>query len=282
MMIPLSIAKKLALLAQGAQLPASGLKHIVIDELISEGIIVARMAGRTKSTLHLPDVNALSNYLYNKWSIGDLPLYVQTHENEDATRGDLIAASNDSKAALRRTFKGFLVNSYTPVSCLLNDIPIVIYPPGGTFQFISDFEHFVPPQDVVIVGVENAENFRLVEKQQHLFADMTVLFVSRYPQQQSGDVMKWLLSLPNRYLHFGDYDLAGINIYLQEYKRHLNDRASFFIPPNIEELIEKHGNRRLYDQQQLNNAAITEDSLKQHISLIHKHKKGLEQEALLI
>ena len=282
MMIPLSIAKNLVLLAEGAQLPASGLKHAVIDELIREGIIVARMAGRTKSTLHIPDVTALSNYLYNTWSIADLQLYVQTLENADATRGDLIAAGNDSKAAMRRTFKGFLVNSYKPIACMLNGTPIVIEPPKGTFQFISDFEHFIPPDDVVIIGVENAENFRLAEKQRHLFADIDVLFVSRYPQQQSSDLMKWLLALPNRYLHFGDYDLAGINIYLQEYKRHLNDRASFFIPGNIEELIEKHGNRKLYDRQQLNDTPIAEDSLRRLVSLIHKHKKGLEQEALLI
>ena len=46
-----------------------------------------------------------------------------------------------------------------------------------------------------------------------------ILFVCRYPQ--SNDLIKWLQSIPNRYLHFGDLDFAGINIYLNEFKKYL-------------------------------------------------------------
>ncbi len=282
MIIPLSIAEKLSLLAQGEQLPASRLKHSIVDELIAENLIATRITGRTRSTLYVADVVAFKNYVHSKWNIASLENYIQTLKNDAATRVDFVAVSNDSKAISRRTFQGFLVNSYAQVSCTLNGASLVIHPPAGTFQFVHDFEHFFPPSDVVIVGVENAENFRRIGSQQHLFPGIKALFISRYPQQQSGDVMKWLLSIPNQYLHFGDFDLAGINIYLQEYKRHLNERASFFIPDNLETLIEKYGNRKLYDRQQLNNATIPEDKLKQLASLIHKHKKGLEQEALLI
>jgi len=35
------------------------------------------------------------------------------------------------------------------------------------------------------------------------------LFVSRYPQTQSKDLLNWLQSIPNPYLHFGDFDLTG-------------------------------------------------------------------------
>ena len=37
-----------------------------------------------------------------------------------------------------------------------------------------------------------------------------LLFVSRYPQ--STDLRSWLQNIPNRYIHFGDFDLAGIHI----------------------------------------------------------------------
>ncbi len=282
MTLPLSIAEKLNLLAQGEQLPASRLSHSLIDELVEEGIIDIRITGRTKNTLYVPDVVAFSNYLHNKWNIASLSDYILTLKNATATRADLIAVSNDSKTIARRTFQGFLVNSYMPVACTMNGVPLIIHPQAGTFQFVYDFEGFIPAADAVIVGVENAENFRHIVRQQYLFKDTKTLFISRYPQQQRGDVMKWLMSIPNRYLHYGDFDLAGINIYLHEYKCHLNKRASFFIPDNIAALMEKYGNRKLYDQQQLHDAVITEDDLQHLISLIHKHKKGLEQEALLI
>jgi hypothetical protein len=282
MIISLSIAEKLNLLANGEQLPASRLSHSIVDELIAENIIATRITGRTKNTLYVADVIAFSNYLHSKWNIPNLEDYIQTLKNTAATRADLVAASSDSKAIARRTFQGFLVNSYVPVNCTLNGAPLLIHPQVGTFQFVHDFEFFVPEADVVIVGVENAENFSQIARQQHLFPDIKTLFISRYPQQQSGDVMKWLLSIPNRYMHFGDFDLAGINIYLQEYKKYLGVRASFFIPDNIEALLEKYGNRKLYDQQQLNAATIAEDDLLRLVSMIHKHKKGLEQEALLI
>jgi len=37
------------------------------------------------------------------------------------------------------------------------------------FQFIYDFENFVIDKDITIIGVENAENFRYIEKQKDLF-----------------------------------------------------------------------------------------------------------------
>jgi hypothetical protein len=282
MKLSLAIAEKLHLLAQGEQMPASKLKHNIIAEMVADGIITARFAGLTKSTLYIADVGAFNNYLYNKCSITDLPLYIATLKNTEATRADFIEAGNDSKLSLRRTFKGFLVNSYMRGEALLRGEAITIHPLPGTFQFIYDPETFLPASDVIIAGVENAENFCQIEKLRYLFPQLKLLFVCRYPQAQSRDLIKWLQAIPNAYLHLGDYDFAGINIYLQEYKKHLGDKASFFVPPNIERLLEKHGNKALYDQQHLNNAVIEEAGLQQLVALIHKHKKGLEQEILLI
>ena len=282
MMLPLALAEKLQLLARGEQFPASGLKHAITSELIAEGIISELRAGLTKVTLFIPDIEAFNNFVYNRWAISNLNDYIQTLKNADATRAELVQAGSNSKAADRRTFKGFLVNSYMPIEAALNGDHITICPSPGTFQFIYDYERFIPDADVIVIGVENAENFAFAEKQQYLFPGMKTLFVSRYPQEQSKDLIRWLQSIPNPYLHMGDYHFAGINIYLQEYKKHLGAKASFFIPDNMEQLLEQYGNKTLYDRQQLNNTGIVEEKLQQLIVLIHKYKKGLEQEILLI
>ena len=68
---------------------------------------------------------------------------------------------------------------------------------------------------MIVVGVENGENFCRIRSQKYLFGDNKVLFVSRYPQ--SADLREWLIKIPNRYIHFGDFDLAGICIYQSEF-----------------------------------------------------------------
>jgi hypothetical protein len=85
-------------------------------------------------------------------------------------------------------------------------------------------------------------------------------------------------------LHFGDFDFAGIGIYLNEFKRHLADRTTFFVPKNIDKLIGDHGNKQRYDEQKINFEvkSIQEDNLLQLIDTIHKYRKGLDQEILIL
>lgn len=92
-----------------------------------------------------------------------------------------------------------------------------------------------------------------------------------------------LQTIPNPYLHFGDFDFAGIDIYLNEYKRFLGTRATFFVPENLESLLSRFGSKRLYDTQRVNNEEkIDETPLLQLIKLMHKFKKGLAQESLIL
>jgi hypothetical protein len=109
------------------------------------------------------------------------------------------------------------------------------------------------------------------------------MFVSRYPQNQSKDLVKWLQSIPNDYLHFGDFDFAGIGIYLNEFKKHLTRNADFFVPENIDTLIADYGNKKRYDEQKINFdiKSIQEEKLLKLIATIHKYRKGLDQEILI-
>ena len=281
MKIPVYIAEKLLRLMQGETLPASSAKHVVIEEMIAEGIIERK--GRIQKNLSVLNANALSIYLQNKYSINDLEQYISTIQKEHLSRAEAVEISGNSKLKRVRTFKGFLVNCYIPIQAKINGKPITLNPVKGTFQFIYDFEKFIISQNIMIVGIENPENFRYVEKQKYLFENINPLFVSRYPQNQNKDFIKWLQSIPNKYLHFGDFDFAGIGIYLNEYKKTLGEKADFFVPENLENYISEYGNKKLYNKQKINFdiKSIKEDNLLKLIEILHKYKKGLEQEILI-
>jgi hypothetical protein len=281
MKIPVHIAEKLLLLSKGERIPSGSTKHSLIDELVTEGILERK--GRINKTLRLPDENSLKTYLHNRYSISDLSLYIEACKKENISRSELVSVSSDSKLFRVRTFKGFLVNCYSPLLATIDGKTITLNPVEGTFQFIYDFEKFIPALDITIVGIENCENFRHIARQQYLFSDIKPLFISRYPQNQSKDLITWLRTIPNNYLHFGDFDFAGVGIYLSEFKKHLGDRAKFFVPDNIHNLVKEFGNKRRFDEQKISfeSKRITELKLLHLIELIHKYKKGLDQEKLI-
>lgn len=279
--IPLHIAAKLLLLQQGETISASSAKHAVIDEFVVENIV--QRTGRVQKSLSVLNNDRLKVYLQNKFGINDLEKYIETLKRTDFKRTDLIEVSSNSKLKKVRTFKGFLINSYSPIQARINGNSIFINPEVGTFTFISDFESFEIPSNITIVGIENPENFRYIEKQKYLFENIKALFIIRYPQNQNKDLIKWLQSIQNPYLHFGDLDFAGISIYLNEFKKYLGNRATFFVPSNTEELLERYGNRELYDNQKSNFSIgeIEEIRLNQLITMIHEYKRGLEQEVFI-
>ena len=283
MNLPIGIAEKLILLQNGEKIPASKLKHSIIDTMLGNGTLEKQIQGRSKKLIFLRSPERLNDYLSNHFGINSLHDYILVHKQEGALRSDFLEISSNSKLRKVRTFKGFLVNSYFPIQATLNDEPLLINPITGSFHFVYDFERFTIPADLTVVGIENPENFRYINKQMYLFDGIKPLFVSRYPQNQSKDLIKWLQTIPNPYLHFGDLDFAGIGIYLNEFKKHLGNRATFFIPSNTEELLERYGNRELYDNQKSNFSIeeIEEIKLNQLITMIHEYKRGLEQEVFV-
>ena len=152
-------------------------------------------------------------------------------------------------------------------------------------MFIDNWQLFTIPENVVVVGIENMENFRMIRHQRKWFesmlGDTPLLFVSRYPQ--SKDLRKWLQGMANRYVHFGDFDLAGIHIFQCEIQKYLGCRSSFLIPNDIEERL-KSGSRQRYDAQYQrfhHLEAPNDDQLQWLISLIHKYRRGYDQEGYI-
>lgn len=150
----------------------------------------------------------------------------------------------------------------------------------GTALFIQSPETFRIGEDILIIGIENGENFRQIRRQKYLFEKQKALFVSRYPQ--SADLRNWLMRIPNPYLHFGDFDLAGIHIYLTEFYRFLGNRASFFVPTDLEERL-KNGNSTLYNKQYAyyKEMKVTDPRLEPLVEMIHRYRRVYEQEGYL-
>jgi len=280
MQLTLKIAKILVRLVNGETIPASSGKSILIDELVMENIILRK--GKHRKSLQLLNEESLYNYLVNQLQINNLENYITALESKDSSRADFVKITSDSKNSKERAFKGFLVNCYHPIKAHLNNKHFTVNPLPGSFTFIYDYESFKIPLDVTIVGVENSRNFRHIEDQKHLFEDINPLFISRYPQNQ--DFIRWIKSIPNNYLHYGDFDIAGIGIYLNEYKNHLLERATFFIPKNIKKVLTENGNRERYNLQKpnFNTTELTELELIALVNLINKTKKGLDQEFFIL
>lgn len=283
MTLPLHIAKKIQeMLTIEAGVPASAMHHSIVQKMLEDGILQKKQQGKTKALLFIPERNNLQAYLHNKFGISDLQQYIEKQTGGALTRADAIALSGNSKLQRIRTFYGFLATCYHPVPGTLYEKPFIVEPAEGTYTFIHEWQHFKPHPSITIVGIENPENFRYIHQQEYLFSNIQPLFVSRYPQ--NNDLVKWLQLIPNPYLHFGDLDFEGIKIYLHEYKRHLGDKANFFLPSNTEALLGKYGNRTLYDKQYKGQKSVltnTEQSIEILTRLLHQYKKVLEQEIFI-
>jgi len=281
--LPIHIAKKLQQLLQpGTSIASSSMQHAVVTKMLEDGLLQKQQTGKTKALLFIQNKENVAAYLSNHFCISNLQHYIEILEGEEQSRAANVAVSGNSKLQSVRTFKGFLVNSYDAIDASLNGNPIIIHPSPGSYTFIHDYENFIPDPAVIIVGIENPENFRQVEKQRYLFLNIKILFVSRYPQ--NNDLIKWLTAIPNHYLHFGDLDFAGIHIYQTEYKKYLGEKASFFLPDNAELLLKKFGNRSLFNRQYSSTQDYTlksEKNVQEVLRLLLKYKKALEQELFI-
>ena len=279
----MAISASLQALMAGEPVAGSKLSRRLLDELMAEDLLLVITRGSRKS-YRARDTEALKRFLIDK----DESFRI-LEANASDSRASMAAETGNSKLVTVRSCPGFPVNSYEPVACFLAGEPFVVNPQEGTFLFVSDWDKFAIPEDVVVIGIENMENFRMIRRQRRFFEEYLhthglsdkVLFVSRYPQ--STDLRRWLCTIPNHYLHFGDFDLAGINIFLKEFHQYMDkDRSSYLIPADIESRL-KSGSRKRYDEQYDRFKDISSDlpELQHLISLIHHEGKAYDQEGYI-
>ena len=262
----------------GEQVAGSKLSSRLIDELMAEGLLSVVTRGSRKS-YRARDIEAMKRYLIDKDES-----YRMLEVSVSGTRASLAIETGNSKLVPVRSCPGFPINTYEPITCLLNGHEMIVAPKEGSFLFIADWQSFTIPQDVIVVGVENMENFRKIRQQRALFeqtiGSARLLFVSRYPQ--SNDLRSWLQSIPNRYVHFGDFDLAGISIFLTEFHAYLGERSSFFIPSDIEQRL-PNGSVERYNAQYLKFKYLSTDipALQHLIDTINMYHRCYDQEGYI-
>lgn len=286
-----SLIQAFSALRAGETVPYSRFPADVAEELLLEGGARSIVHGSRKS-LKVVSRAAYDVFLRSKGLLPEkLEETVDALRNRE-TRGEQVHLTGDSKAVAVRTCPGFPVNVIgpMPLSVRLGERKILLCPCTGSFLYISDFRNFRIPSDAIVVGVENMENFRLPERQTAVWEQIReqygdggvppILLVSRYPQ--SKDLVSWLQEIPNPYVHFGDFDLAGISIYLTEFYRHLGERSAFFIPEDIEDRL-SNGSRKRYDDQfpMYGKMDITDPRLEGLVQLLHRHQKGYDQEGFI-
>lgn len=285
-----TLIKTLSILIRGEGVAASSLRPDMAAELFSERLLTVHAKG-SRRLLRAVDVKALRNFLSSR--------YEELRNLEDAlskgpdwsSRSEQAKESGNSKLVSVRSCPGFPVNCYEPIECSLAGKKIVLKPSEGSFQHIFDWRTFSLPPDVTIIGIENMENFIRIREQREFFDSCLsehpdsgvpgrIIFVSRYPQ--STDLRSWLQAIPNRYVHFGDFDLAGINIFLTEFYNHLGQRASFLVPDDIEMRL-AHGSTVRYNSQyrKFHDLKAEDSRLQSLISLIHRYRRCYDQEGYI-
>ena len=274
----MAINASIQALIAGKHVASSRISRKIFDELMAEGLLTVLTHGSRKS-YRARDIEALKRFLIDKDEN-----YRILEVCASDSRASMAAETGNSKLVKVRSCPGFPVNTFEAMTCLLNGREMVINPAEGSFLFITDWTAFSIPKDVIVVGIENMENFRKIRQQRTFFESEIgkhrFLFVSRYPQ--STDLRSWLQSIPNRYVHFGDFDLAGIHIFMSEFHQYLGERSSFFIPSDIEMRLQK-GSRERYDSQlsRFRNLKSDDKGIQSVIDLINKHHRCYDQEGYI-
>lgn len=281
----LSLIRNLRRILQGESIPYSALPKSFADSLVSEGLLNPEYNG-SKRRLRTHNADALAGALprYNE-TLRDLEA-AEALLSDDNSRAAQASISGNSKTIGKRSSPGFLVNTYHSVECRLNDKPFIVNPAEGSAIYIAAWESFIPPVTSLVIGVENMENFLKIRNHGSLFdkclsdTETDIIFVARYAF--SADLSTWLECIPNRYLHFGDFDLAGVDIFLKQFKPHVGERGSFLIPPDIENRISK-GSRKRYDEQYLkySHLSATDVDISNLIALIRRYRRTYDQEGYI-
>jgi hypothetical protein len=281
MKISKTLINTLQQLIDGESIAYSTLRKDFAETLLAEGLLTVQTHG-SRRTFRAIDTIALKNFIQIHYeelrTLGDNDL------KSYATRSEQAAETGNSKLVMVRSCPGFPVNSYEPITCSLSGNEFVINPPESSFVFIDNWQQFAIPERVIVVGIENMENFRMIRHQRKLFesvlGDVPLLFVSRYPQ--SKDLRNWLMGIPNKYVHFGDFDLAGIHIFLTEFYKYLGNRSEFLVPSDIEQRLAK-GSPVRYNKQHGKYCALRTDIqyLQLLIDLINKYHRGYDQEGYI-
>lgn len=285
--IPKSFTEKLIAIANNETVSIGLFKSKqskdLLDIFLSENIL-QKSKKRNSFIVYSNNIEQLTNFLRERYGIINLEKYQQLINNPNSTKSESAQISSNSKTKVTKVYSGFFLRTYANIEGKLNGEKLNLKTLKGSSLFISDFRNLIIPDNVTIVGVENPETFYLIENYKHYFEKYNPLFLLRFNNKA---FIKWLQLIPNNYLHFGDFDLSGIAIYILEYRNKIDSkRCNYFIPINIDSLIYESKNYSDYIKQ-LNDPKVkgldfeNYPEVKDLAKIIKKYRKTIEQEVLM-
>jgi len=239
--------------------------------------------------IYLNDSEALIGVIkangYTVNTTADIDYFIESCE-EPISRDEIAANYSDTKKVESKSFNGLMVRVLDKLEVKYNGKKQYFYPVEGTGLFIHYTSKLELDSDVIVVGVENPQVVWYIDKYRHLFnQNKKYLFLS-ISEYKTNYQYQWLKSISNEYIHFGDFDLAGINIYLNTILPKLKNckSYSFLIPDDIYTIMKEKNYKKDYSNQvrYLNIESQGESKLQKLISFIKNHKITLEQEILKI
>lgn len=269
------------LIVQGSLTEKKFKNQDIIEQLKLNNSVTSSRKGSRKYIHLAKEENIfllLKNYNYLINSFQEIDNYIENIFNKKVPRDIIQQHHNNSKAKVSKSMHGLYISSLQELDIKLNDEIIRILPNNGLGYFLFHTEKIELFKETIIVGVENYQVVWFAKKYKELFVRLNLLFIVITPY-----MLEWISTLENEYIHFGDYDLAGVNIYINKVLPRLkkSKKYSMFIPNNIEQLIEKYGNIELYENQKQYKSLYSDNiEILNLIKTIIKLKKGLEQEGL--
>jgi len=194
-------------------------------------------------------------------------VYKDIEKLEDVTtRSELIHSHTHTKEIVISPQEGLYLNG----NCLLKNVQLPLFEKSAIFLK----EIPIIDENILIVGLENYENLIYFKSLLSLFQNDNILFVYR-----NRTMREFFRTIPNRKIYFGDFDLAGIAIYLNEIVP-LDNTIEYFIPKDLDIIIAQFGNNYLYEKQlsHYKNLSSTSPKIQKIIDTIHTNQKSLEQE----
>jgi hypothetical protein len=193
----------------------------------------------------------------------------------------------DAKAALRGRSEGVFLRSTKPGTSLESEsgqlLPVAEWTSIGGVAALTLEESRRWRFSGTVAIVENAEPFWQFEREMPQ-ADLAVYAAGRLSERMLG----WLASdemAGCRLVHWGDYDPVGCMEYVRLCNR-CAGRATMHVPARVAELLPIYGKPSLLADQidtltALRHIAAPPEVV-QLLALFDQHRRGLEQEALLL
>lgn len=279
MNITIEQAKLLKELSEGKKVPLSRLKARIFQQLIQEQVLLRQKESHGWN-IYTDHPQSLLNYLYNHYIRCTLDEYIERGQAAPS-RSNNIRMSGDSKLKETELWQGFYFKVSEPIHAQWQGKPLTLLPyPEGIPVFMPQPETLSLPEEVTVVMIENSENFLKIETQLPLFQGLKCFFVSFYPREQHSYFIEWLQKQPNNYVHYGDFDFAGIHIYQSQYKKYVSGESRYLVPSGLLPLFRQYGKRELYNNQLFLQALIKADEpgISELLEIIKREHKGLEQE----